>query len=166
MAKAGKFFLCSATKIWQDRSHQWSTRPAHSPGRQWLSLDFAVLGQAICVEIIITENVVGLVDRLVQFNLFLFQDKKSYQALGFISMSATDLVPGILSLQALKAGASATWQGLGGNPWGDGMQMGGLLIVGKGGDRVIFSFVQQRPSDEVEGHKILKLLDEAKEFKS
>ena len=29
----------------QDRSHQWSTRPAHSPGRQWLSLDFEVLGR-------------------------------------------------------------------------------------------------------------------------
>ena len=29
----------------QDRSHQWSTRPAHSPGRQWLSLDVEVLGR-------------------------------------------------------------------------------------------------------------------------
>ena len=28
----------------QDRRHQWSTRPAHSPGRQWLSLDFEGLG--------------------------------------------------------------------------------------------------------------------------
>ena len=32
-------------KVTQDRSHQWSTRPAHSPGRQWLSLDFEVLGR-------------------------------------------------------------------------------------------------------------------------
>ena len=29
----------------QDRSHQWSTRPAHNPGRQLLSLDFEVLGR-------------------------------------------------------------------------------------------------------------------------
>ena len=32
-------------KMIQDRSHQWSTRPAHSLGRQWLSLDFEVLGR-------------------------------------------------------------------------------------------------------------------------
>ena len=32
-------------QILQDRSHQWSTRPAHIPGRQWLSLDFEVLGR-------------------------------------------------------------------------------------------------------------------------
>ena len=29
----------------QDRSHQWSTRPAHSTGRQWLSLELEVLGR-------------------------------------------------------------------------------------------------------------------------
>ena len=28
----------------QDRSHQWSSWPVHSPGRLWLSLDFEVLG--------------------------------------------------------------------------------------------------------------------------
>ena len=46
----------------EDRSHQWSTRPAHSPGRQWLSLDFEVLGwtyrrtdeRTLCVKIVIT----------------------------------------------------------------------------------------------------------------
>ena len=53
--------------IAQDRSHQWSTRPAHSPGRQWLSLDFEVLGRTdgrtLCVKIVITtgRTVVGLV---------------------------------------------------------------------------------------------------------
>ena len=49
LRKASKFshhlFLnCWRHKV-QDRSHQWSTRPAHNPGRQWLSLDFEILGQ-------------------------------------------------------------------------------------------------------------------------
>ena len=38
--------------------HQWSTRPAHSPGRQWFSLDYEVLGRTgrkkTCVKIVIT----------------------------------------------------------------------------------------------------------------
>ena len=32
-------------KLLQARSHQWTTRPAHRPGRQWLSLEFEILGQ-------------------------------------------------------------------------------------------------------------------------
>ena len=45
-----KFTWRTQCKYWfvkkypkQDRSHQWSIWPAHSPGRQWLSLDFDVL---------------------------------------------------------------------------------------------------------------------------
>ena len=45
-------------KVRQDTSHQWSTRPVHSTGRQWLSLDFEVLGltdgRILCVKIVIT----------------------------------------------------------------------------------------------------------------
>ena len=37
------FGLVDQNKYRQDRSHQWSTRPAHSPGRQWLSLDRLIL---------------------------------------------------------------------------------------------------------------------------
>ena len=46
----------------QDRSHQWSTRPAHSPGRQWLfwggrtdrRTDGRTDGWTLCVKIVIT----------------------------------------------------------------------------------------------------------------
>ena len=45
-------------RIKQDRGHYWSTRQAHSPDRQWLSLDFKVLGRTdgrtLCVKIVIT----------------------------------------------------------------------------------------------------------------
>ena len=55
--KVGKLHTFE-NRIRQDRSHQWSTRPGHSPGRQWLSLDFEVLrrmdGRTLCGKIVIT----------------------------------------------------------------------------------------------------------------
>ena len=63
----------------QDRSHQWSTRPAHSPGRQWLSLDFEVLGRTdvrtLCVKIVITN---GRDCGLPRGSIFLFSVHSSY----------------------------------------------------------------------------------------
>ena len=43
------------------RSHQWSTRPAHSPGRQWSALYFEVCegrtdGRTFCVKIVIINS--------------------------------------------------------------------------------------------------------------
>ena len=53
-------------ETWQDMSHQWSTRPVHRPGRQWLLLDFEVLtdwrrtdGPTICVIVITTSRDCG-----------------------------------------------------------------------------------------------------------
>ena len=53
----------------RDRGHQWSTRPAHSPARQWLSLDFEVLGRTDGHYVwkswsLPSGTVVGLVDQI------------------------------------------------------------------------------------------------------
>ena len=46
---------------------------------------------------------------------------------------------------------------MGGNLKGDGYQNGGTLVVGAGG-KVLFSFVQEQPSDHAEPADILKAL--------
>lgn len=46
--------------------------------------------------------------------------------------------------------------------WGDGFQNGGVFIVDKGGQRVLFSFKQNQPSDKVENQVILDILDSTK----
>ncbi|XP_059099143.1 prostamide/prostaglandin F synthase-like [Tigriopus californicus] len=86
-------------------------------------------------------------------------DRKSYRDLGFHQMSGMDLVPGLLSPQALSAGFNATLSGLGGNMWGNGMQNGGLLVVERGGNKVPFSFRQNQPSDHPDRKAILDALN-------
>lgn len=87
------------------------------------------------------------------------EDCQSYRDLGFHQMSALDLVPGLLSPQALSAGLNATLSGLGGNMWGNGMQNGGLLVVERGGNKVPFSFRQNQPSDHPDRKAILDALN-------
>ncbi|TRY74557.1 hypothetical protein TCAL_00697 [Tigriopus californicus] len=87
------------------------------------------------------------------------EDRKSYRDLGFHQMSGMDLVPGLLSPQALSAGFNATLSGLGGNMWGNGMQNGGLLVVERGGNKVPFSFRQNQPSDHPDRKAILDALN-------
>ena len=70
------------------------------------------------------------------------------------------LFSNLVSAQSLWAGFEATvLRGLGGNVAGDGIQNGGLLIVEAGGNRVIFSHVQDGPADHVPNHQILTLLN-------
>jgi len=61
--------------------------------------------------------------------------------------------------QSLMAGFEATvTRRLGGNPWGDPMQNGGLLIVKENGNKVVLSHVQKGPADHVPNDKILEAL--------
>ena len=92
-------------------------------------------------------------------DLFLDQKKASYDSLGFQRLGVRELLTGMLSGKWLEAGARAFSNNLGGNlSQGDGYQAGGCLVVGPGGDPVLFSFVQQDPADHPDNQTILEAL--------
>ena len=91
--------------------------------------------------------------------LFLDKKKASYDLLGFQRLGVTELLTGMLSRKWLQAGARAFSSNLGGNiSQGDGYQKGGCLVVGPGGDPVLYSFVQKDAADHPENQTILEAL--------
>ena len=52
----------------------------------------------------------------------------------------------------------ANAKGIAGNFRGDGMLNGGMLIVSKGGEKVLLSHKQDSPGDHVSNEKILEVL--------
>ena len=90
--------------------------------------------------------------------LFVDENKESYERLGFNKMSLLEVFPAIFSKNGLAAGQKAMSMNLGGNMWGDGYQNGGCLVVGKGGTPTIFGFKQEEASEHPENDNILKAL--------
>ena len=93
-------------------------------------------------------------------DLFVDDKKTSYDKLGFQRMGLMELLPSAMSRKWMEAGAKAFSMNLGGNIiQGDGYQKGGCLVVGKGGDPVLFSYVQQDAADHPDNQDILKALN-------
>ena len=91
--------------------------------------------------------------------LFIDKKKASYDLLGFQQLGLTELLTSVLSRKWMEAGARAFSRNLGGNlTQGDGYQKGGCLVVGAGGDPVLFSFIQEDPADHPDNKTILEAL--------
>ncbi|KAK0134488.1 Prostamide/prostaglandin F synthase [Merluccius polli] len=90
--------------------------------------------------------------------LYLDVNKKTYKDLGFKRYTALSLVPAALGKKVRDVSAKASAQGIQGNFSGDLLQSGGMLIVAKGGEKVLLHFVQDSPGDFVPLEDISKAL--------
>ena len=89
-------------------------------------------------------------------DLYLDNDKKSYNALGFKRFGFFGLFPAVLSKAARAAQARTKLLGMSGNMAGDGYQNGGALVVGKNGE-TLFHFVQEGAPDHASNLDLLKV---------
>jgi len=90
--------------------------------------------------------------------LYIDEKKKSYKDLGFKRYTALSVVPAALGKKVRDVIAKANALGIQGNFSGDLLQSGGLLIVAKGGEKVLLHFVQDSPGDYVPLEDIGKAL--------
>ncbi|XP_012316387.2 prostamide/prostaglandin F synthase isoform X1 [Aotus nancymaae] len=89
--------------------------------------------------------------------LYLDESKQLYKELGF-----KRILPAALEKPVSDPGSAHSRQakatGIQGNLSGDLLQSGGLLVVSKGGDKVLLHFVQKSPGDHVPREHILQIL--------
>ncbi|XP_039251283.2 prostamide/prostaglandin F synthase-like [Styela clava] len=85
-------------------------------------------------------------------------EKMCYKALGYNKYNMFNVLGGALSSKTRELANLASKEGLKGNFSGDLMQMGGVLVVKKGGEEILFNFKQQSAADHVENEKILQAL--------
>lgn len=91
-------------------------------------------------------------------DLYIDEKKQCYKDLGFKRYNAINLLPAALGQKVRQIVTQANKDGISGNFTGDVMQSGGLLIVSKGGEKVLFHFVQDSPGDHVPLDTICQVL--------
>ncbi|XP_008317864.1 prostamide/prostaglandin F synthase [Cynoglossus semilaevis] len=89
-------------------------------------------------------------------SIYVDEQKKSYKDLGFKRYTALTVVPAALGKKVRDVSAKAGAAGIQGNFSGDLLQSGGLLIVAKGGEKVLLHFIQDSPGDHVPLEDICK----------
>ncbi|XP_008575570.1 PREDICTED: prostamide/prostaglandin F synthase [Galeopterus variegatus] len=90
--------------------------------------------------------------------LYLDESKQLYKELGFKRYNSLSILPAAVGKPVRDVAAKAKAVGIQGNLSGDLLQSGGLLVVGKGGDKVLLHFVQKSPGDYVPQENILQAL--------
>ncbi|XP_047421625.1 prostamide/prostaglandin F synthase [Sciurus carolinensis] len=90
--------------------------------------------------------------------LYLDESKQFYKELGFKQYNSLSILPAALGKPVRDVAAKAKSLGIQGNLSGDLLQSGGLLVVNKGGDKVLLHFVQKSPGDYVPQESILQAL--------
>uniref|UniRef100_A0A8D3DBM6 Prostamide/prostaglandin F synthase n=1 Tax=Scophthalmus maximus TaxID=52904 RepID=A0A8D3DBM6_SCOMX len=91
-------------------------------------------------------------------SIYVDEQKKSYKDLGFKRYTALSVVPAALGKKVRDAAAKASAEGIQGNFSGDLLQSGGMLIVAKGGEKVLLHFIQDSPGDHIALEDISKAL--------
>ncbi|XP_018580831.1 prostamide/prostaglandin F synthase isoform X1 [Scleropages formosus] len=91
-------------------------------------------------------------------DLYIDETKKCYKDLGFKRYSALSLIPAAIGKKVREVVTKANAQGIQGNFSGDLLQSGGMLIVAKGGEKVLLHFVQDSPGDYVPLEDIVRAL--------
>ncbi|KAM7005800.1 prostamide/prostaglandin F synthase [Tautogolabrus adspersus] len=95
---------------------------------------------------------------LFKGSIYVDQQKRTYKDLGFKRYTAISVVPAAMGKRVREAAAKAKAAGIQGNFSGDLLQSGGMLIVAKGGEKVLLHFVQDSPGDYVPLEDIAKVL--------
>lgn len=80
-------------------------------------------------------------------SIYIDEQKKCYKDLGFKRYTAISVVPAALGKKVRAAAAKANAEGIQGNFSGDLLQSGGMLIVAKGGEKVLLYLIQDSPGD-------------------
>ncbi|XP_022604026.1 prostamide/prostaglandin F synthase [Seriola dumerili] len=91
-------------------------------------------------------------------SIYVDEQKKSYKDLGFKRYTALSVVPAALGKKVRDITSKASAEGIQGNFSGDLMQSGGMLIVARGGEKVLLHFIQDSPGDNVPLEDISKSL--------
>ncbi|XP_030585708.1 prostamide/prostaglandin F synthase [Archocentrus centrarchus] len=91
-------------------------------------------------------------------SLYVDEQKKCYKDLHFKRYTALSVVPAALGKKVRDVAAKASAEGIQGNFSGDLLQSGGMLIVAKGGEKVLLHFIQDSPGDYVRLEDISKAL--------
>lgn len=88
--------------------------------------------------------------------IFVDEKKKCYKDLGFKRYTALSVIPAALGKKVRDISSKANAAGIQGNFSGDLLQSGGMLIVDKGGEKVLLHFIQDSPGDLVPLEEISK----------
>ncbi|XP_067287373.1 prostamide/prostaglandin F synthase [Pseudorasbora parva] len=91
-------------------------------------------------------------------DIYIDEKKQCYKDLGFKRYNAVNVVPAAMGKQVREIASKASAEGIHGNFSGDLLQSGGLLIVAKGGEKVLLHFVQKTPGDNASLEDITKAL--------
>lgn len=91
-------------------------------------------------------------------SIYIDEEKKNYKALGFKRYTALSVIPAAVGKKVRDVASKAKADGIQGNFSGDLLQSGGMLIVAKGGEKVLLHFIQDSPGDQPPLEEISKAL--------
>ena len=95
---------------------------------------------------------------MVSIDLYVDEQKKCYQDLGYKRFNYINIFAALLSKISRAIISKSREENIPGNLQGDGLQNGGLLIVTEGGSEVLLSHKEEVPGDHVANSEILKVL--------
>nr|CAB3265205.1 prostamide/prostaglandin F synthase-like [Phallusia mammillata] len=98
-----------------------------------------------------------LESKLFSGELYIDEQKKCYKDLDYQQYSFVGALMAVKDKDTQLINQKAKKEGISGNLKGDLYQMGGLLVIRKGGE-ILLNFKQQKGSDHVENPEILKAL--------
>nr|XP_006124744.1 prostamide/prostaglandin F synthase [Pelodiscus sinensis] len=90
--------------------------------------------------------------------LYLDESKKCYNDLGFKRYNVLSIVPAALGKPVREVVTKANADGIQGNFSGDLLQSGGMIVVSRGGEKLLLHLAQDSPGDYVPLETILKSL--------
>ena len=91
--------------------------------------------------------------------LYIDEDKALYKAIGFKRYNALSVMGALFDSKVLEINKKAKEEGIDGNFSGDKLTKGGLIIVDKGGENVLFEFKQESAGDHCPPEDVLKALN-------
>lgn len=91
-------------------------------------------------------------------DIYIDEKKQCYKDLGFKRYNAINVVPAAMGKKVREIASKASAEGIQGNFSGDLLQSGGMLIIAKGGEKVLLHFIQKSPADNPPLEEITKAL--------
>ncbi|KAF8793461.1 Prostamide/prostaglandin F synthase like protein [Argiope bruennichi] len=92
-------------------------------------------------------------------DLFIDVEKKCYKDLQYKRYGILNLIPALFSKTSRDAIAASRTAQVGGDLKGDYYQVGGTLVVKKGGEKVLLNHKQDSLADHVDNKEVLKSLN-------
>ena len=89
--------------------------------------------------------------------VYVDEKKTAYRTLGYKQFGWFSIIKALLSFISRTAISEARAKNIEGNMAGDGLQNGGLLIVSRGGERVLLNHKEETPGDHVSNAVILRI---------